>query len=244
MDKRKFRIEDWEGNIYKISVPKTEKEKVYNGKYLYHDDYRIDVIPSNFQTEIDGKNHLYINRQYTSIIDDPNVEGEKNFRVTDGNVINISSIFNPFAIIHTGLNVRGKYSIYVRSKSNFANNQFLKADIFYKSGNNIINLGYKQIGLYKINNVQDRYFINSCDFTFGSEMEEFKYNENGEIIVALSNYIGFLKGFDGDINADIDLISVQLTSYTNINHKSNYSPESYTNELVDKNGLFKDVFKY
>ena len=46
------------------------------------------------------------------------------------------------------------------------------------------------------------------------------------------------------MNADIDLISVQLTSYTNINHKSNYSPESYTNELVDKNGLFKDVFKY
>lgn len=241
MDKRKFRIEDWEGNIYKISVPKTEKEKVYNGKYLYHNDYRIDVIPSNFQTEIDGKNHLYINRQYTSIIDDPNVDGEKNFRVTDGNVINISSIFNPFAIIHTGLNTRGKYSIYVRSKSNFANNQFLKADIFYKSGNNIINLGYRQIGLYKINNVQDRYFINSCDFTFGSEMEEFKYNENGEIIIALSNYIGFLKGFDGDMNADIDLISVQLT---NINHKSNYSPESYTNELVDKNGLFKDIFKY
>lgn len=244
MDKRKFRIEDWEGNIYKISVPKTEKEKVYNGKYLYHDDYRIDVVPSNFQTEMDGKNHLYINRQYTSIIDDPNVEGEKNFRVTDGGVVNISTIFYPFAIIHTGLNVRGKYTIYVRSKSNFANDQFLKADIFYKSGNNIINLGYKQIGLYKINNVQDRYFINSCDFTFGSEMEEFKYNENGEIIIALTNYIGFIKGFDGDMNADIDLISVQLTSYTNINHKSNYSPESYTNELVDKNGSFKDIFKY
>lgn len=243
MDKRKFRIEDWEGNIYKISVPKTEKEKVYNGKYLYHDDYRIDVVPSNFQTEMDGKNHLYINRQFTSIIDDPNAEHEKNFRITDGDVINIANIFNPFAIIHTGLNVRGKYTIYVRSKSNFVNQQFLKADIFYKSGNNIINLGYKQINLYKLGNIQDRYFINSCDFTFGSEMEEFKYNENGEIIIALSNYIGFVKGSNG-INADIDLISIQLNCYNDINSKSNYSPESYTNELVDKNGLFKDIFKY
>ena len=243
MDKRKFRIEDWEGNIYKISVPKTEKEKVYNGKYLYHDDYRIDVVPSNFQTEMDGKNHLYINRQYTSIIDDPNVEGEKNFRITDGNVINIASIFNPFAIIHTGLNVRGKYTIYVRSKSNFSNQHFLKADIFYKSGNNIINLGYNMINSYKFGNTQDRYFIDSCDFTFGSEMEEFKYNENGEIIIALSNYIGFVKGSNG-INVDIDLISIQLNCYNGINPKSNYSAESYSNELVDKNGSFKDIFKY